>query len=89
MSTNIPCNCLMVKGKKRGNTKLPSPRRQNWMLHSLNHRQDVTPYENTNLKSSLLPFEELVIDKGDLSTKSEYDNCSNINFQLHLIRALL
>ena len=26
---------------------------------------------------------ELIIDNGDLSTKSEYDNRSNINFQLH------
>ena len=39
--------------------------------------------ENTKLKSSLLSFEELIMDNGDLSTESEYDNRSNINFPLH------
>ena len=73
----------MVKGRKRGNTKPPSPRRQNRMLCSLNHCQDITTRENTKLKSSLVPFEKLIMDNGDLSTKSEYDNCSNINFQLY------
>ena len=73
----------MVKGKKKGNTKPPSPCRQNRMLCSLNHRQDITVCKNTKLKSPLVPFEELIMDKGDLSKKSEYDNCYNINFQLH------
>ena len=35
------------------------------------------------MKSSLLPFEELIMDNGDLSTKSEYNNCSKVNFPLH------
>ena len=73
----------MVKGKKRGNTKPPSPCRQNWMLCSLNHRHDITVHENTKLNPSLLPFEELIMNNSDLSTKSKYDNCSNINFPLH------
>ena len=84
ISTNISYNGLMVKGRKRGNiTKPSSPCRQDWMLHSLNHRQDITARENTKLKSSLLPFEELIMDNNDLSTQSEYDNCFNINFPLH------
>ena len=53
------------------------------MLCSLNYRQDITARENTNLKSSLLPYEELVIINGNLSTKSEYINRPNINFSLH------
>ena len=73
----------MVKGRKRENSKAPSPCRQTQMLCSLNNRQDVTVSENTKLKSSLLPFEELNMDNGDLSTNSEYDNCSNISFPLH------
>ena len=83
ISTNIPCNGLIVKGRKRGNTKHSSPCRQSRMLCSLNHCQDNTARENTNLKSSLLPFEELIMDNADLSMKSEYDNCSNINLPLH------
>ena len=35
----------MVKGRKRDNTKAPFPRRQNWMLCSLNHHQD-TAHQN-------------------------------------------
>ena len=73
----------MVKGRKSGNTKASSPRRQNWMLRSLNHCQDITVHENTKLKSSLLPFKELNMNNHDLSTNSEYDNRSNINFPLH------
>ena len=83
ISTNIPNNGLIVQGRKRGNYKAPSPCRQNWMLCSLNHYQDTTERENTKSKSSLLPFEELNMGNGDLSTKSEYINYSNINFPLH------
>ena len=73
----------MEKGRKRGNTKPPSPCRGKQMLCSLNHRQDIMARENIKLNSILLLFEELIMDNGDLSMKSEYDNCSNINFSLH------
>ena len=42
ISTNIPYSGLMVKGRKRGNTKPPSLHRQNRMLHYLNHSKDIT-----------------------------------------------
>ena len=67
ISTNIPYNDLMVIGRKNDITKAPSPRKRNRMLCSLNHCQDITVSENTKLKSSLLPFEELNMDNGDLS----------------------
>ena len=73
----------MVEGRNSGNTKAPSPCKQNQMLHSLNHCQDITVRDNTKLKSSLLPFEELNMGNNDLSTDSEYGNPSNINFPLH------
>ena len=73
----------MVEGRRRGNTKPPSLRRRNRMLCSLNHCQDITTRENTKLKSPLVPFKNLIIDNGDLLTKTKNDNCSNINFQLH------
>ena len=73
----------MVKGRKRGNSRAPSPCRQNWILHSLNHNQDITTGDNTKLKSPILPFEVLNMGNGDLSTNSKYDNRSNINFLLH------
>ena len=72
----------MVKGKKSGNTKAPFPCKQNRMLYSFNHCQDITVRENTKLKSSLLPFEELNM-VNNLSMNSEYDSCSNINFPLY------
>ena len=53
------------------------------MLCSLNHCQNITVPKNTKLKSPLLPFNELNMDNGDLSTNSIYDNYSNINFPLH------
>ena len=71
----------MVKGRKTG--KAPSPRRQDRMLCALNHRQDITFRASTKLKSSLLPVKELNIDNNDLSTNSEYDNRSSINFLFH------
>ena len=73
----------MVKGRKRGNTKAPSPCRQKLMLRSLNYCQEIKVRQTTKLKSSLFPFEELNMRNGDLSTNSEYDNRSNINFPLH------
>ena len=73
----------MVKGRKWGNSKTPSPHRQNRMFHSINHRQDNTVREITKLKSLLLPFNKLNMGNGDLSTYSLYYNCSNINFPLH------
>ena len=42
ISTNIPYNGLMVKGRKRGNIKPASPCRRNRMLCSRNHCQDIT-----------------------------------------------
>ena len=57
ISTNIPYDGLMVKGKKRGISKAPSLCRQNWMLCSINHCQDITVREYTKLKSPLLPFD--------------------------------
>ena len=73
----------MVKERKRGNSKDPSRCRQNRMICSLNHCQDITVRKNTKSKSSLWPFEELNMCNSDLSTNSEYDNRSNINFLLH------
>ena len=73
----------MVKGRKSGNTKAPSPCRQNRMLRALNHCQDITVCGSTKLKLSLLPFEELNMGNNHLSTNSEYDNRSSINFPLH------
>ena len=73
----------MVKGRKSGNAKYSPPGKQNRMLCSLNHCQDITVQKDTKLKSSLLPFEELNMGNGDLSTNLEYDNRSNINFPLH------
>ena len=73
----------MVNGRKKGNSKTPTPCRQNRMLHSLNHCKDITVRENTKLKSPLLPFDKLNMGNGDLSTNSIYYNCSNINFPLH------
>ena len=71
ISTNIPYNSLMVKGKKRGNTKPPPPRGRNQMFHSLNHCQDIMTRENTKLKSLLVLFEHLIMDNGDLSTNQK------------------
>ena len=73
----------MVKGRKSGNTKAPSPCRQNRMLCSLNHCQDITVHGYTKLKLSLLPFKELNMGNDDLSTNSEYDNRSSVNFPCH------
>ena len=74
---------MRIKGKDSGDTKNPSPRKQNWMLRSFNHDQNITVRENTKLKSSLLPSEVHNMGNGGLSTKSEYDDRSNTNFPLH------
>ena len=74
---------MIVKGRKGGNSKATSPCRQNRMFHSINHCQDNTVHEVTQLKSPLLPVDKLNMGNGDLSTNSIYYNRSNINFPLH------
>ena len=69
----------MVKGRKSYNTKAPSPCKQNRILCSLNHCQDIIVHGYTKLKLCLLLFEELNMGNDDLSINSEYDNCFNIN----------
>ena len=73
----------MVKGRKSSNTKAPSPCRRNWMLRALNLRQDVILRGSTNMKPSLLPFDELDIGNNRLWTNSGYDIRSCINFPFH------
>ena len=80
--THIPYNGLMNKERNSGNTKASSPLRQNWILRALNHCQDITVRGSTKLKSSFLPFEELNMGNNHLSTNSECDNRSSINFPL-------
>ena len=74
---------MMVKGRKSGNTKDPSPRKRNQMLCSLNYHQDITVRGYTKLKSSLLPFEELNMGNDNLSMNSNFGDRSNINFPIH------
>ena len=74
---------MIVKGRNRGNTKPPSPRRRNRMLRALNHCQDIIVRASKRLKSSLLPFEELNIDINHLSMNSEYNNRFSANFSCH------
>ena len=61
----------MVKGRNSGNTKAFFPCRRKRMLRALNHCQDITVRGFTNLKLSLLPFEEVNIGNNHLSTNSE------------------
>ena len=83
ISINIPYDGLTIKGRKWGNSKTPSPCKQNSMLHSINHRQDNTVRENTKLKSPLLPLDKLNMGNSDLSSNPTYYNRSIINFPLH------
>ena len=82
ISTNIPYNGLMVKGRKSGNTTAPSPCRQNWILYVLNLCQDIPFHGSTKLKS-LLRFDKLDIGNNHLLTDSGYDNNSYINLPFH------
>ena len=52
------------------------------MLHATIRCQGDTVHRSTRFKSSLLHFNELDIDNNHLSTNSEYDDHSGINFPL-------
>ena len=52
------------------------------MLWAIICRQDAIICKSTRFKSSLLHFNELNIDNNHLSTNSEYDDYSGINFPL-------
>ena len=72
----------MVKGRKIGNTKAPSPCRRNQILSAINLCQDVIFCGSTKLRS-FLPFDKLDIGNNHLSTDLGYDNHSCINFPFH------
>ena len=72
----------MVKGRNSGNTTTPSTCRQNRMFRALNHCQDIIVRESTKLKVSLLPVKKLNMGNNHLSTNSEYNNRSSINFHI-------
>ena len=75
----------MIKERERGNTKTPSPCRQNRMFCALNLRQDANLCESTKLKPYILPFGKLDIGIDHLLTDSGYDNHSCINFPFHCV----
>jgi len=82
ISTNILYNGLKVKGRKSYEYKVPSPRRQNWMLCAIIRPQDAIICKSIRFKLSLLYFKELDIDNNHLLTNSEYDDYSGINLPL-------
>ena len=49
-STDIPYTSLKVKGRNKGKTKIPSPRRRNRIICAINLCQDATRHESTKLK---------------------------------------
>ena len=81
----LPTFHVMVLWSKEGKKykhKAPSPCRQNRMLHAIIRCQDAIIRKSTKFKSSLLHFNKLDIDNHHLSTNSEYDDHSGINFPL-------
>ena len=85
ISNNIPYSGFMIKERERGNTKTPSPCRQNRMFCALNLRQDANLCESTKLKPYILPFGKLDIGIDHLLTDSGYDNHSCIIFPFHCV----
>ena len=73
---------MKVKGRKSYKYKAPSPCRPNWMLCAIIRCQDAVICRSTKFKSVLLHFNEINIDNNYLSTNSEYDDQSGLNFPL-------
>ena len=55
--TNIPYHGLRIKGRKNGETKLQYPCSQNQMLHTIEHRQNISFWKSTRMKPPFLPFD--------------------------------
>ena len=53
----------MVKGRKRGNTKPPSPRRRNRMLRAINHCRDITNHTLIQVDSNTDLLDEVILTK--------------------------
>ena len=78
--SNIKYKGLEVKGRKEYTS--PSPCRQTWMLRATIRCQDDIICRSTRFKSPLLHFNELDINNNHLSTNSEYNDHSVLNFPL-------
>ena len=54
--SNISYHGLKVKGKKKENTKTPSPRQQNRILRAIKHRHNTSIQNSTRMIPPFLPF---------------------------------
>ena len=59
--TNIPYDGLTVKGRHKGITKPPSPRRRNRMLRAINHRPHITNHTFTQVDSNTNLLDKVIL----------------------------
>ena len=59
--TNIPYDGLMVKGRKKGTTKPPSPRRRNRMLRAINHWRHITNHTFIQVDSNIDLLDKMIL----------------------------
>ena len=83
--TNIPSTGLKVKSRKKGNTKIPSPRRRIWIMCAINLCQDASLHESTKMKPPLLFFDESTLFNDYILIDTEYIDCFYINFPCHYV----
>ena len=71
---------MKVKGRNKGKTKIPSPRRRNQMIRTINLHQDATLRGSTKMKPLFLPFDEPNLCNDYILRDSEYIDHFCINF---------
>ena len=72
--TNIPYTGLKVKGRKKGKTKISSPRRQIWMICAINLRQDASLCGSTKIKPPFMLFDKPILCNDNILMDSEYSD---------------
>ena len=84
-STNMPNLGLEVNDRNKGETKLPSCRRCDRMLHTIHCRQNTNCQEATNISQPSLPYNEPNLCNDYIFKALGYNDRFCINFPCHCV----
>ena len=76
---------LEIKGRNKGETKFPSPRRHNRMICAINRRLDASCQEPTDVKKGFMPYDEPDLCNDYILKDPEYIDHFCINFPYHCV----
>ena len=76
---------LKVKARSDGETKFPSPRRQDRVIPDIHHRKVAEHLDLSSLNQYILPYDEPDLYNDFITKEPDYKDHFNINFPCHCV----